>query len=166
MANRVLRQPKKPNQGMVKTGLKELTPCPPELLEYFGYCLKRVYLTLQSTLEEHFNALKISVQQFGLLAVLDRTGSLSQVGLGVALGIDKASMVKLLDDLEAKGYVKREAVPGDRRVKRLVLTNQGAKILGELKKIRTGIEKQFLAPLSKKEKEFLHVTLRKLIEPS
>ncbi|MEH1129358.1 MarR family winged helix-turn-helix transcriptional regulator [Micromonospora sp. CPCC 206061] len=45
--------------------------------------------------------------------------------LGSALCIDRASLTELVDQLESRGYVERQASPQDRRVKVLAVTAAG-----------------------------------------
>lgn len=45
--------------------------------------------------------------------------------LGSALCIDRASLTELVDQLEGRGYVERQASPQDRRVKVLAVTTAG-----------------------------------------
>jgi DNA-binding MarR family transcriptional regulator len=45
--------------------------------------------------------------------------------LGAALCIDRASLTELVDQLESRGYVQRQASPQDRRVKVLAVTPTG-----------------------------------------
>lgn len=53
---------------------------------------------------------------------------MSQNGLVTAVGSDKASMVRLVDDLESKGLVDRRAFPGDRRVHAVEMTPHGHEV--------------------------------------
>ncbi len=59
---------------------------------------------------------------------LDPRGSRSTT-LARKADMTKASMGQLIDELEALGYVKREAEPGDRRAKLVVPTTSGLDVL-------------------------------------
>jgi DNA-binding MarR family transcriptional regulator len=50
---------------------------------------------------------------------------MSQSALVAAVGSDKASMVRVVDDLEAKGLAARRPFPGDRRVHAVEMTSRG-----------------------------------------
>jgi MarR family transcriptional regulator for hemolysin len=60
-----------------------------------------------------------------LAAVADSAGPPSQRELARRLGVDGATLVTTLDRLVVAGLVRRDAEPGDRRVKRIGLTPQG-----------------------------------------
>ncbi len=60
-----------------------------------------------------------------LAAVADSVEPPSQRELARRLGVDGATLVTTLDRLVTAGLVRRDAEPGDRRVKRIVLTPQG-----------------------------------------
>jgi MarR family transcriptional regulator for hemolysin len=64
------------------------------------------------------------------LVWLDRLGdNVRQNALADAVGIEGASLVRLLDELEAAGLVVREPDPDDRRAKAVSLTSQGRKVV-------------------------------------
>ncbi|MFF7986753.1 MarR family winged helix-turn-helix transcriptional regulator [Streptomyces sp. NPDC007901] len=69
-------------------------------------------------------------RHFAVLNQLDRAPR-SQRQLIDLIGSDKASMVRLVDDLEAKGLVRRDPAPGDRRVRAVTLTEHGAMLLSQ-----------------------------------
>jgi DNA-binding MarR family transcriptional regulator len=58
------------------------------------------------------------------LAARDRT--LTEVA--ALLGVTKQAAIKVVDEMEARGYVERRADPRDRRVKRLGLTPKAARV--------------------------------------
>ena len=68
--------------------------------------------------------LGLSVQMCGVLNLL-AAGPISQHDLGASLGIDKTTMVELIDDLEQQGAVVRRKNPRDRRSYALNLTPKG-----------------------------------------
>jgi DNA-binding MarR family transcriptional regulator len=53
---------------------------------------------------------------------------MSQRELVDATGSDKASMVRVVDDLERLGLALRSAFPGDRRMHAVTLTEEGLRI--------------------------------------
>ncbi len=59
--------------------------------------------------------------------------ALSQSELAEKLGIEGATMVAMVDRLVKAGLVQREISTTDRRVKRVLLTEAGAKLYGSLK---------------------------------
>jgi MarR family transcriptional regulator, transcriptional regulator for hemolysin len=65
-------------------------------------------------------------RNYAVLVYLSRKAeALSQQELVENLGIDKASMVRVLDELFAEGLIERQAHPNDRRSHQIVLTENG-----------------------------------------
>jgi len=76
--------------------------------------------------ERHLRANGLTSAGWNALgAVADSAEPPSQRELARRLGVDGATLVTTLDRLAAAGLVRRDAEPGDRRVKRIVLTPQG-----------------------------------------
>jgi DNA-binding MarR family transcriptional regulator len=136
----------------------------PNLRTYFGFCLyksaARLRLMLDGALAKH----KIVAPQLGILRLLDWDGPTSQIELGRALSIDKATMVKLIDGLEARSLVMRVGSGKDRRVKLVEITSAGRKVLKVASKTRDGVEKEFLSALTESECQFLREILPKLLK--
>ncbi|MGO1163350.1 MarR family winged helix-turn-helix transcriptional regulator [Brucella pseudogrignonensis] len=59
-----------------------------------------------------------------LLTLIEQEG-LYQKELAEVLEIENATMVRLIDGLERQAFVERQAVEGDRRAKRIVMTEEG-----------------------------------------
>lgn len=64
-----------------------------------------------------------------LLTLIEQEG-LYQKELAEVLEIENATMVRLIDGLERQAFVERQAVEGDRRAKRIVMTQEG-KVLAQ-----------------------------------
>ncbi|MNT85381.1 HTH-type transcriptional repressor NicR [compost metagenome] len=89
---------------------------------------------------------------------------MNQITLGDELGIDKATMVKLIDQLEALKLVVRTPHPEDRRVKLISLTKKGADKQEALHKIARQNEKAFLAALTEEERNAVRSIVHKLVK--
>jgi DNA-binding MarR family transcriptional regulator len=135
----------------------------PALKGYLGYCLVRSAFKLRGMMDEALSDLELIAPMLGILRVLRDSGPISQIELGRAIGIDKASMVKIIDHLQSTSFVTRTEGAPDRRVKLVSLTSEGAKRLEKAAKIREKVEKAFLAPLSAEEQRVLRAALPKLL---
>src|SRR5437764_4607815 len=71
---------------------------------------------------ERLAPLSLKPSDAGIIRLLAETAGLSQQALAGQLGMHASRLVLVVDDLEARGLVKREAVPGDRRAYALHLT--------------------------------------------
>ena len=63
------------------------------------------------------------------LLYLNRAGAVRQGELADFLGLDRSSVVRLIDTLTAQGLVLRQEDPDDRRAKRIVLTPAAAPVV-------------------------------------
>ena len=67
----------------------------------------------------------------------------------------KVALGKLVDRLEAKGWVERRADPGDRRVKRIYLTASALPIVESMREPAQDLYETIVAGLSKDQRETL-----------
>lgn len=112
-----------------------------------------------------------SLQPTGLLArhvrVLSyiQTEQLSQQDLCRLTGMDRTTMVAVVDDLERLGFAQRETSQADRRKRVVTPTTTGTKALRTATKRMKEAEEALLAPLSPTEQQKLHTLLTKLFTP-
>lgn len=90
-----------------------------------GLLLRRAHDRAANALLEAIRPLGLELRHFAVLITLNARGPLSQSALVAATGSDKASMVRVVDDLERAGLVARRPVPGDRRMHSVEMTPQG-----------------------------------------
>jgi DNA-binding MarR family transcriptional regulator len=135
----------------------------PALQRYFGYCLYKSAMRFRTLLDRAVEKYGLFTSQLGILRLVSESGNLSQQELGDYMGIDKASMVKFLDQLENAGFLTRNAHKVDRRVKLVELTAKGKKILDEVASVRNEVEEKFLAPLYADERDQIRKIIPKLV---
>ena len=92
-------------------------------------------------------------------------GGMSQTALTAAIGLSKQAVQQLLDQLEAGNYIRREPDPADKRAKRIVLTDFGAREFAERRKVLAELDADTRDRLGKKLLGKLEKALRKLGEP-
>src|SRR4029077_575813 len=83
--------------------------------------------------------------------------------LAQALFCDNSNVTGIVDRLEERGLVRREAAEGDRRVKLLVLTKEGERIRVEITK-RMAEPPPPIASLSEKDQRQLRDILQRAVE--
>jgi DNA-binding MarR family transcriptional regulator len=80
-----------------------------------------------------FERWELSPSQFNVLNLLDSNPEgLSQSDLGRQLITHRSNITGLVDRLEKRRLVKREETAADRRAYRVVLTNDGSKLLKDI----------------------------------
>src|SRR5437870_3874037 len=99
-------------------------PVPPSLLDRDGALLVIAARTGQHLATRRLAPMGLTVQLCGVLNRL-AVGPISQHQLSEQLGIDRTTMVELIDDLESKGVVVRQRNPADRRAYSIRLTPKG-----------------------------------------
>lgn len=75
----------------------------------------------------------------------------TQSDLGRRLVVTRASVSSVLDKLEEKGYVAREYVPDNRRIRHVALTAAGRRVIDEAESDYRGEIHRVLAALSEKD---------------
>ena len=125
----------------------------PVLEEYFGYCLFKASAWMRSIQDEMLKDHHVQSFHLGVLKVLEISGSKSQIQLGDEMGIDKASMVKLIDHLEKNKLVQRQGHLTDRRVKNVLITSKGLKLIKDCVKARAEVESRFFKNLTASEEK-------------
>jgi|SRR5579864_1572983 len=97
-----------------------------------GYQLRRAQLDVFQNFAEVVGASELTPGQFGVLVVIDANPGLSQTRLGNALSVDRSTVVAVIDRLEQRGLVLRQAAPNDRRSHALYLSEEGKAALQRL----------------------------------
>lgn len=138
----------------------------PALTKYVGYCLMKSSAWLKAIMCEELEKIKVYPAQLGLLKVIEANGLISQIKLGAETGIDKASIVKLIDDLESKKMVERIPHPTDRRVKNIQMTAHGKKVFNTCHSAKVRAEKKFFSQLSNSEEQAFRKMILKLLPPT
>ena len=109
---------------------------------------------LHRALRQHAEA-GLSPSQLSALAAIDRHGSMTLGELAVHEGVAPPTITGIVARLEADANVAREADPDDRRIVRVVATDQGRRILGEARRRKDAWLSRRLADLTPDELERL-----------
>lgn len=120
---------------------------PDELAGRLGYLLKHVQQQLVQASAPAMALFGIDGRELAVLTVLAAGAPLSQQDAADRLGVDRTTMVALVDSLEAKDLVERHRSPQDRRRNIVELTAAGSDRLRDAARARDKVEREFLAPL-------------------
>lgn len=133
----------------------------PQLRGRLGYQLKHAFFALEELHAVHLADGPVNVRELSVLLLLDGREPESQQQAAERLGVDRTTMVALLDGLERKGLLARQPDAADRRRNVIVLTDAGRKALKEAKAASDKAERQLLADLSPTEtKQFRELLSR------
>jgi MarR family transcriptional regulator for hemolysin len=122
-----------------------------EKLRNFGYLLKDLGRLYTRRFEERAQTLQLTLLQCKTLSHLSRNEGVSQARLAELAESDAMTMVRILDYMEAEGWVERRADPKDRRARCLYLKDKARAILNEIWRLADETRMEFLADLSPKE---------------
>jgi DNA-binding MarR family transcriptional regulator len=138
------RPPAKPRSKVLDRGL---------LPSLMGYALSRTQSAVFADFAETFAKAgeALTPGEFGLLVLVDRNEGLSQMALARALGIDRSTLVPILDRLQTRDLLVRRSSPTDRRTHALALTPAGEKALARFGKLVRAHEKRIASGLSTAE---------------
>ena len=145
---------------------RELDGPAPELTASLAYLLKHAQQSLAELTSAALEPHGISGRELAVLMVLAGHEPASQQQAAQRLGVDRTTMVALLDGLEAKGLVGRRTHADDRRKNIVELTGAGRDTLRRAGQAAAGAERRFLTPLATPEAERLKNALLALIRPA
>ena len=128
-----------------------------------GYLLNRSAQVLRDKLSEALKEVPFSFHEYVVLRLIELELAETQQDVGRLSGIDRSSMVTLLDGLEDRDLILRTRDPQDRRKHQLTMTPKGRKTLSHAKRIASRVHKEFLSPLTEEQWIVLQEALSKLI---
>ena len=108
----------------------------------------------------------IHARDLGVLLAIDSTEPASQQEIAQRMGVDRTTMVAIIDALEAKGIIARHPDPEDRRRNVVELTPTGQDILRQAIRASDAAEAELLAPLSLDESQQLRDLLARVLARS
>ncbi len=108
-----------------KSAPLDLGPLP----DLLGYQLRRAQIAAFQSLAGALGGDGVSPGQFGVLLLVAANPGVNQTRVGNALGIDRSTLVAVLDRLEGRQLLARRPSPADRRSHALVLTETGRSYL-------------------------------------
>lgn len=131
-----------------------------------GYLLKHAERRLNELNTQALAPLQIDARELGILQTLSGEEPVSQIDVARRLGVDRTTIVGMLDTLEAKALVTRQLDPADRRRNTVQLTPVGCATLQAGLAASDEAERTFLASLSERDAQGLRDALRVIISES
>ena len=133
-----------------------------EVEDRLAYLFKRAHLDLAALHEELLAPFGISAGELAVMMLIQTCEPESQQQVARRLGIDRTTMVEVIDELEVKGLVRRRPDTADRRRKVLELTEAGQSTLPRATEASDQAEQQLLAEFDDNERATLRALLRRL----
>ncbi|RFU39553.1 MarR family transcriptional regulator [Actinomadura logoneensis] len=104
----------------------------------------------------------LSAHRVRLLVRLRRQGETSHSDLRQALGIDGASVTRLVKELEGEGLARRRLDPYDNRYTLAALTPEGERAAADLERAHQAYQERLLEGVSPDEREVVLRVLRRV----
>ncbi|WP_313546535.1 MarR family winged helix-turn-helix transcriptional regulator [Leifsonia aquatica] len=131
--------------------------------DVLGYLLKHAHLALEARTDAALGPLGVTSRDMGVLRVIVEGEARSQQEVAAVLGVDRTSMVALLDTLEREGIVARHPSEQDRRRNVIELTEAGRKVFTEAERASLAVEREFVGSLGVDGANELRAALRSLL---
>jgi DNA-binding MarR family transcriptional regulator len=128
-----------------------------------GYLARRLQQVGVSIFLQESGETDITPLQYGVMAVARAFPGIDQAGVSKTIGLDRTTVVGVVDRLERKGLLVRKHAPEDRRLWRLYLTAQGGSLMSELRPRIDRAQQRVLEPLSGEERAFFVDCLMRVV---
>ena len=133
--------------------------CLPTLI---GFNIRRAQIALWRDFNRQFADGDVRPGVFSAMLLANANPGIAQIDIANQLGIDKASVVSLIDRMEHAGWVQRRRSTEDRRRQGIFLTPAGTKACRSLKKEMIDHERKFVSRYTEQELRLLISLLRRL----
>ena len=100
--------------------------------------------------------------QWVILSWLERRPGLSQTELAGLVESEPITVARLIDRLEARGFVERRADPKDRRINRLHLTDAAVPLLDEIHAHRRALSDELTAGIDPAAVDLTRETVKRM----
>ncbi|WP_037373854.1 MarR family transcriptional regulator [Sediminimonas qiaohouensis] len=120
-------------------------------LEAFARSLAAASRMWRRYLDLRFRDLDLSQARWNVLFELSRNEAVTQVELAHSLGIEAATLVRLLDGLEGTGLIERRPSAEDRRAKTLHLTKDARPLIVRMEEISAVSRAEILEGISRQD---------------
>lgn len=135
----------------------------PTVTRRLGYLLKHAQLRMAELNEQALAPYGVNGRELGVLNVLIGREPGSQQQAAQRLGIDRTTMVALLDTLERKGLVARHPHADDRRRNVVELTEAGQETVVDANLAAELAERELMASLSEADAKQLRASLQTIV---
>ncbi|WP_267549014.1 MarR family winged helix-turn-helix transcriptional regulator [Rhizobium rhizogenes] len=116
-----------------------------------GFHLRMANVALYHDFSKAMEELGLTQKQVAVLELIAENEGASQIDIAATLGMDRATMMALVNRLEDRDLVERRPSPVDRRRQQLILTGAGQDMLTACRQLISAHERKFTERFSDKE---------------
>jgi MarR family transcriptional regulator, transcriptional regulator for hemolysin len=124
-----------------------------DLSRNFGFILNDVARMMRNIFDRRVKALGLTRSQWWVLNHLFRNNGATQSELADILEIEKATLGRLLDRMETKGWIRREEHATDRRAKCVFLTDEVEPVVKSMRAAAGDLRRDALSSFDNDERE-------------
>jgi DNA-binding MarR family transcriptional regulator len=128
-----------------------------------GHLIRRLQQIAVSLFLEEAAVFELTPVQYAALAAIDAYPGIDQASLASSIGFDRSTIGGVLDRMEVKRLVERQATSRDRRVKIVHLTAEGRSILDELSEASARAQRRILEPLAPQRRAAFMAMLSEIV---
>ena len=122
------------------------------LYEMPGHLIRRAHQISTAIFAEECAEFDLTSVQYAALSAIEANPDVDATWLSSLIAFDRSTIGDVLERLEAKGWIRREPSPADRRVKLVRLTRDGARLLREVEPAVRRVQERLLAPLAPRDR--------------
>lgn len=134
-----------------------------DLKSHVGFWMRFVSNHVSHAFARKLLASGVTVAEWVLLREMYETSSTAPSSLAEATGLTRGAVSKLIDRLVEKDLVSREDRSDDRRFQDIALTPAARRLVPKLAALADENDAEFFSVLSRREREALLATLKKLV---
>ena len=128
-----------------------------------GHLIRRLQQFAVALFMEETRGLDLTPVQYAALSAAHRQPGMDQRTLAAAIGFDTSTTAGVLDRLEGRGLLQRDASPQDRRVRLIRLTPLGADMLQQGTPRMLAAQGRILDPLPEAQRQVFMALLEHLV---
>ena len=128
-----------------------------------GFVLRLLQLSIFEAFYRHFAELGLTPATYAILVMLRDNPGVGASDIASVLRLQLPNLIKLLNELEAAGLVKRTRSPNDGRAIELGLMSKGEKLIDQALKMTNAFNELTLAKLDATERRRFLDALNKLV---
>lgn len=143
-----------------------MKPTPPTTIDLDalpGHYIRRLHQIAVAIFLQELEPNNLTPVQYAVVQAVANTPGIDQRTVARTIGLDASTVGGVIDRLEARGLVQRNASPDDRRVRLLTLSSAGSEQLAQAVPAMLRAQERMLDPLPQPERvEFMRM-LRTLV---
>lgn len=129
-----------------------------------GFLIRRLHQIHTALFIEECSEFKVTPVQYSMMTAVAEQPGLEQARLAYEIGVDRTTLANVAARLEARGLLRRTTTKADRRLKRVILTARGKRLLDQMTQAARRAHVRTIEALPPDEREaFLH-SLARLVD--